>query len=55
MWSNGIKIAFFQKITKKSSSGFELRPRPPSAMRLSYTSLLNTSSKLDISAFQLLI
>ena len=42
MWSNGIKTAFFQKIAKY---------RLAAVVCLSYTSLLNTSPKLDIGTF----
>ena len=59
---------FFQKTYKKSPNGWGLRhqtpkasgfwglrPRPPSVLRLRYTTFLNTSPKLDIFAFQLLL
>ena len=44
---------FFQKITKNrlASSGLGFAPRPPSVIRLSYTTSLNTSSNLDIRTF----
>ena len=67
MWFNGIKIAFFskklQKIahqlgasppeTPKASGRWGPAPRPPSAIRLSYTGFLKTSPKLHICTFQL--
>ena len=69
MWFNGIKIAFFlQKTYKKSPNGWGLRPqapkasggrglrsRPSSVLRLRYTTFINTSPKLDICIFQLLL
>ena len=55
MWFNGIKIAFFQKITKNRPAVGGFAPRPPSVMRLSYASFFNTSPKLDIYTFQLLV
>ena len=64
MWSNGIKIAFFSKNFQKSPSGWGLSPQTPIAAggwrlrtqtpvcgTFEYTSLLNTSPKLDIFAF----
>ena len=64
MWSNGIKIAFFSKNLQKSPSGWGLLPQTPIATRgwglrpqtpvcetFEYTSLLNTSSKLNILIF----
>ena len=68
MWSNGIKIAFFSKNYKKLPNGWGLRPqtpkasggwgsapKTPSVIHLSYTGFLNTSPKLDICIFQLLV
>ena len=68
MWSNGIKIAFFfQNLQKLPSSwglcpqtpiatgGWRLRPKTPVCDTFEYTSFLNTSAKLDIIAFQLLV
>ena len=68
MWFNGIKIAFFPKIYKKSPNGWALFPLAPEASggwrpaprslvcdTLSYTTFLNTFSKLDICTFQLLV
>ena len=66
MRSNGIKVAFFSKKLQKIKlpGGSVLRPgppkplvaggsapRPPSAIRLSYTSLLNMTPKLDFGTF----
>ena len=64
MWSNGIKIAFFPKNLQKSPSGWGLYPQTPIATggwglgpqtpvcdTFKYTSLLNTSPKLDICIF----
>ena len=66
MWPSGVKIAFFPKNYKKlfcgwgfrpqtpiASCGLGLRPQTPSVIRLSYVSLLNTSTILDIFAFWL--
>ena len=68
MWSNGIKIAFFSKNLQKSPSGWGLCPQTPIAIggwglcpqtpvsdTFEYTSLLNTSSKLDFYTFQQLV
>ena len=49
MWFNGTKAAFFPKTYKKSPH------RPPSVIRLSYTSFLNTYPNLNICTFQLLV
>ena len=64
MWPNGIKIAFFSKNEQKSPSGWGLRPQTPITVggwglrpqtpvcdTFEYTSLLNTSPKLDICSF----
>ena len=57
---NTCKLAFFskkklQKIALPlgliASGGWGVHPRPPAVMRLSYSSLLNTSTKLDICTF----
>ena len=61
MWSNRIKIAFFSKNLQKSPSGWGLCPQTPIASgswglcpqtplwdTFEYTSLLNTSPKLDL-------
>ena len=51
MWSNGIYLAFFfQKLTK-IAQGWGLYPQTPVCDVFEYTSLLNTSSKLDIYTF----
>ena len=53
-WSNRIKIAFFSKNLQKSPSGWGLwglRPQTPVCDTFEYTSLLNTSPKLDICTF----
>ena len=69
MWFNGIKIAVFsKKLTKNRPTGGGFAPRrpkplaaggstsrPPSVLRLRYTTFLNTSPKLDICTFQLLL
>ena len=68
MWSNGHKIAFsFQKLTKIAQRLGALPPDPhshrwmgappqtPICDTLEYTSLLNTSPKLNICTFELLI
>ena len=69
MWFNGIKIAAFsKKLTKNCPTTEGFAPRPPkplaaggsaprhsSVIRLRYTSFLNTSPKLDICTFQLLL
>ena len=49
---NGIKIAFFSKKHKKSPNS---ATRLPTVQRLRYTTFLNTSPKLDICPFQLLL
>ena len=53
MRSNGIKIAFFSKSLQKSlpSGGWELHPQTPVCDTFEYTSLLNTSPKLDVCTF----
>ena len=64
MWSNGIKIAFFSKNLQKSPSvwglcpqtpiatgGWGLRPQTLVCDTFEYISFVNTSPKLDISAF----
>ena len=63
MWSNGIKIAFFQKLTKIASGlgalspdlhsprQLEAPPPDPACDTFEYTGLLNTSPKLDICTF----
>ena len=60
MWFNGLKISFFQKLTKNRPAAGGFAPKPPeppaapqnlSVMRLSYTTFLNTSPNLDINAF----
>ena len=51
MWSNGIKIAIFSKNLQKSHSGWGLRPQTPVYDTFEYTSLLNTSPKVDICNF----
>ena len=51
MWSNGIKIAFFHKITKNCAAAGSFTPRPPLVIRLSYTISLNTSLNLDVFTF----
>ena len=58
MWSNGTKIAFFQKLTKIAQplavvrlSTAGLHPQTPVCDTFEYTSLLNTSSKLYIYTF----
>ena len=51
MWSNGIKIAFFSKNVQKLHSGWGLPPQTPVCDTFEYTSLLNTSPKLDICIF----
>ena len=55
MLSNGIKIACFSKNLQISPSGWGLCPQTPVCDTFEYTSFLNTSPKLDIFAFQLLI
>ena len=68
MRSNGIKIAFFSKNLQKLPSGWGLCPQTPIAIggwglcpqtpacdTFEYTSLLNTSSKLDFYTFQQLV
>ena len=50
-----LKILFFSKNYKKLPSGWELRPTPPSVIRLSYTGLLTMSSNLDILTFKRLL
>ena len=45
---------FLQKKAKFLSAGGSA-PRPPSVIRLRYTGFLNTSPKLDICPFQLLL
>ena len=68
MWSNGSKIAFFFKNLQKSPSGWELcpqtpiatggwglRPQTPVCGAFEYTSLLNTSPKLNICIFERLV
>ena len=51
MWSNGIEIAFFHKVTKNRPAAWGFAPRPPFMMRLSYATLLNTSTKLIVCTF----
>ena len=46
-----LKAHFFPKIFKNRLVAGGSVPRPPSLMRLSYTSLHNASTKLDISTF----
>ena len=68
MWSNGIYIAFVSKNLQKSPSGWGLCPQTPIAIggwglcpqtpvsdTFEYTSLLNTSFKLDFYTFQQLV
>ena len=50
-----LKDQFFSKIYKKLPSGWELRPTPPSVIRLSYTRLLTMSPNLDILTFKHLL
>ena len=51
MRSNGIKIAFLSKNLQKSPSGWGLCPQTHVCDTFQYTSLLNTSPKLDIFIF----
>ena len=55
MWSNEIKIGLFSKNLQKSHSGRGLCPQTHIATggcdTFEYTSLLNTSPKLDICIF----
>ena len=57
MWSNSIKIAFFSKNYKKRQAAGGFAPRPPSVIRLNYSTLLNSnmSPNLNIFAFWLLV
>ena len=49
MLSNGTKTAFSQKITTKCpAAAWGFAPRPPSVIRLSYSSLLQTFPNSDI-------
>ena len=48
MWSNGIKIAFFQKIAKNRPVAEGIASGPPFVIRLPYTTLLNMSPNLDV-------
>ena len=51
-----IKIAVFsKKLTKNRPTAGGFAPRPPSVLRLRYTTFFNTSPKLDICTFQLLL
>ena len=50
-----LKRLFFSKNYKKLPSGWELRPTPPSVIRLSYTGLLTMSPNLDILTFKHLL
>ena len=45
MRSNDIKIAFFPKITENRHAGGGFAPRPPSVIRLRYTSLITHVSQ----------
>ena len=50
------KIAVFsKKLIKICPTAGGFAPRPPSVIRLRYTSFFNTSPKLDICTFQLLL
>ena len=51
MWSIGIWIVFFPKNLQKSPSDWEIRPQTLICDTFEYTSLLNTSPKLDIYTF----
>ena len=51
MWSNGIKITFFQKNPKKLPSIWGFGPKPPSVIRLSKLVFLHTSPNLHIFIF----
>ena len=56
MYFNGIKIAVFsKKLTQNRPTAGGFAPRPPSALRLRYTTFLNTSPKLNICTFQQLL
>ena len=56
MYFNGIKIVVFsKKLTKNRPTAGGFAPRPPSVLRLRYTTFLNTSRKLDICTFQRLL
>ena len=50
MWSNGVKTAFFSKMTKNCPAAGGFAPRPPQwiCFELQYTFLLNTAPNLDI-------
>ena len=52
MWSNGVKTAFFQKITKNCPAAGPLGASSPDPLNdmfeLQYTFLLNTAPNLDI-------
>ena len=53
MYFNGIKRAVFsKKLTKNRPTAGGSASRPPSVLRLRYTSFLNTFPKLDICTFQ---
>ena len=51
MWFNGIKIAFFQKNSKKSPSDWGLVPWSPSVIRLNKLVYLHKSPDLDTFIF----
>ena len=56
MYFNGIAIPVFsKKLTKNHLTAGGFAPRPPSVLRLRYTSFLNTFPKLDICTFQRLL
>ena len=56
MYFNGIKIAVFsKKLIKNRPTAGGFAPKPPSVLRLRYTTFLNTSPKLDICTFQRLL
>ena len=48
MWSNRIKIAFFFKNLQKIANSWGQSPQTPVCDTFEYTSLLNTSPKLDL-------
>ena len=53
---NGIKIAVFsKKLTKNCPTAGGFAPRPPSVLHLRYTTFFNTTLKVDICTFQLLL
>ena len=51
MKSNGIKTAFFQKITKNRQAAGAFAPRPPSVISFNYSTLLYSTASPNLDNF----